>query len=611
MLIKKSEQNLSELLSDKQAQALVVQLVKKSREHPEVRRGGSVRASLAVMEIARGYRCIRGKLTRNTIKDAAMLALPARITLRPESNKTPEYIVLEIIQEIVFETQSLEYGDPFKKDKPPIGKDQAAEFTKELMGFQEQQYRGKTRLKNLHAEFVRKKGKGENVEPDNLDYSLLEKKMRDLEAEGIVKFDEIGDGYQLQAPAIIFLLKNILKKDLSKTVKSTRKETATEKTSVRKYMKGDTYRMMSPRHTLRRMIRKGKDVDEISVDDNRCFEKASITGKDIAVCMDVSESMKEGLKLCYAKLAAAGVAKTAAANKDRVCIVSFSNTADTVCPLSSDLYKISQALLGVQTGKYTNAADAVKTAKTAKKTNTMLVVDNTFSTPYHQQPLSLGADLVIHSATKGLGGHNDLMAGVIACPTKEAYDALWFTRQAIGTTLDAYSASLLERGLKTFTMRAEKMASNAQAIAESFQGNSKISRLVYPGLSDDIGHAVAKKQMAHGFGGLMAFDVGDCIEDAMKFISSLDLVYHAVSLGATETMACIPYLTTMLYLPEERRLTFGVNKNTVRLSAGIEAPEDLKPYFTFICFPEFLQPFYVFFKVKGVKRPVYFLESRI
>ena len=219
--------------------------------------------------------------------------------------------------------------------------------------------------------------------------------------------------------------------------------------------------------------------------------------------------------------------------------------------------------------------DIEETAKTAKTTNTMLVVDNTFSTPYHQQPLSLGADLVIHSATKGLGGHNDLMAGVIACPTKEAYDALWFTRQAIGTTLDAYSASLLERGLKTFTMRAEKMASNAQAIAESFKGNSKISRLAYPGLSDDIGHAVAKKQMAHGFGGLMAFDVGDRIEDAMKFISSLDLVYHAVSLGATETMACIPYLTTMLYLPEERRLTFGVNKNTVRLSAGIEAPEKL------------------------------------
>lgn len=219
--------------------------------------------------------------------------------------------------------------------------------------------------------------------------------------------------------------------------------------------------------------------------------------------------------------------------------------------------------------------DIAATAEVAQKSDIMLVVDNTFSTPHHQQPLALGADLVIHSATKGLGGHNDLMAGVIACPNKEAYDHLWFTRQAIGTTLDAYSASLLERGLKTFTLRAEKMAANAQAIAEALKGHSKISRLSYPGLASDAGHAVAKKQMQKGFGGLLAFDVGDAIEDAMTFISSLDLVYHAVSLGATESMICIPFLTTMLYLPEDRRLTFGVKKNTVRLSAGIEDADSL------------------------------------
>jgi Mg-chelatase subunit ChlD len=363
MLINKSNQKLSEQLSYKQVQELVVQLVKKTREHPEIKRGASVRASLAVMEMTRGYSCLRKKLTRKELKDAAMLSLPGKITVCPESRKKPEEIVLEIVQEVILEIQSLEYGDPFKKEKPPSGKDPDAEFTKELMDFQEQQYKGNTRLKNLHAELVRRKGKGENVEPESLDYNLLEKKMKDLEAEGIVKLDEIGDGYQLQAPAIIILLKNILKKDLSKTVKNTRKETVAEKSSIRKYMKSDTYRMMSPRHTLRRMIRKGKRIDEISVDDIRCFEKVSITGKDIAVCMDVSESMKEGLKLCYAKLAAAAVAKTAAADKNRVCIVSFSNTAETVCPLSADLYRISQALLNVQTGKYTNAADAVKTAR--------------------------------------------------------------------------------------------------------------------------------------------------------------------------------------------------------------------------------------------------------
>jgi cystathionine gamma-synthase len=210
--------------------------------------------------------------------------------------------------------------------------------------------------------------------------------------------------------------------------------------------------------------------------------------------------------------------------------------------------------------------------KAADKVGAMLVVDNTFATPYHQLPLKLGADLVIHSATKGLGGHNDLMAGAIA-GSKEYYDELWFTRQAIGTTLDAYSASLLERGLKTFEMRAEKMSQNAQAMAEFLATRSEISNLWYPGLESDPGHKIAKKQMDKGFGGVLAFDVGKTQKDAKKFINNLDVIYHAVSLGATESLICIPYLTTMLYLPEDRRLGFGVNLNTVRLSAGIENTE--------------------------------------
>ena len=213
-------------------------------------------------------------------------------------------------------------------------------------------------------------------------------------------------------------------------------------------------------------------------------------------------------------------------------------------------------------------------AQMAKKVDAMLVVDNTFATPFHQNPLKLGADLVVHSATKGLGGHNDLMAGAIA-GSKEQYDDLWFTRQAIGTTLDAYSASLLERGLKSFTLRAAKMASNAQQIAEYLVQSPLVKNLRYPGLASDPDHETAKKQMHNGFGGMMAFDVGKTQDDAKKFISSLDLIYHAVSLGSTETLICIPFLTTMLYLPEERRLGFGVKENTVRLSAGIDDPDEL------------------------------------
>jgi len=161
------------------------------------------------------------------------------------------------------------------------------------------------------------------------------------------------------------------------------------------------------------------------------------------------------------------------------------------------------------------------------------------------------------------------MAGAIAS-SKEHYNKLWFTRQAIGTTLDAYSAFLLSRGLKTFELRAATVAETARQVAEALAAHPKISRLSYPGLPSHPGHEIAKKQMFRGFGGLMAFDVGNCQDDAKEFIKRLKEIYHAVSLGATESLICIPYLTTMLYLPPERRTTFGVKENTVRLSIGIE-----------------------------------------
>ena len=218
--------------------------------------------------------------------------------------------------------------------------------------------------------------------------------------------------------------------------------------------------------------------------------------------------------------------------------------------------------------------DIAAVARDAHEAGAVFVVDNTFATPQNQQPLALGADLVVHSATKALGGHNDLMAGVIA-GSKQYYEELWFTRQAIGTTLDAYSASLLERGLKSLELRVERMDANALAMAELLAGQPKVKNVRYPGLKSDPGHGVARKQMLGGFGGVLAFDVGETQEDAKKFIGALEVIIHAVSLGATESLICIPYLTTMLYLPEERRTSFGVKQNTVRLSAGVEKPDVL------------------------------------
>jgi len=234
----------------------------------------------------------------------------------------------------------------------------------------------------------------------------------------------------------------------------------------------------------------------------------------------------------------------------------------------------SMIFLETPTNPLCKIIDIAAARQAADRTGARLIVDNTFATPYHQHPLELGAHLVIHSATKALGGHNDLMAGAIAGP-KEDYDRLWFTRQAIGTTLDAYSASLLERGLKTFHLRADRMAANAMTVATWLGEQSKITRLRYAGLTADPGHAVARRQMRNGFGGMMAFDVGQSSEDAKRFVSALRTIVHAVSLGATESLICIPYLTTMLYLPHDRRTTFGVAQNTVRLSVGIEPVEQI------------------------------------
>jgi len=188
--------------------------------------------------------------------------------------------------------------------------------------------------------------------------------------------------------------------------------------------------------------------------------------------------------------------------------------------------KTRMIFLETPTNPLCKVIDVAVIRKAADAVGAMVVVDNTFATPYHQNPLRLGADLVVHSATKALGGHNDLMAGAIA-GSKEHYNSLWFTRQAIGTTLDAYSAFLLDRGLKTFELRAEVMARGAEAVAKFLSAHPKVSRLSYPGLPSHPQHDVAARQMRRGYGGVLAFDVGSDQEDAKRFIGSLKTTYHS------------------------------------------------------------------------------------
>jgi Mg-chelatase subunit ChlD len=344
---------------------LTAQLVAKTREHPLIVRGASVRATIAVKEIAYGYRLLHDSLTRDDIKKAALVALPHRIVPSAAAGKSSDEIILEIVQEVVFGIRSLEHGDPFKdRQKQPHTETETKQtLIEELLTFQNNEHRGTTRLQNLHADYIRRKNAGEIVEPEKLDYDSLKALVQNLETDGILTFGKEGDGFTLQGTVITNLMQSVLKNSLYKTGSGTHKGQRTEKTYVRRYQRGDISRDVSPRHTLRRLIHKGKQPDMISVDDIRCFERVPPANRDIVICIDSSESMRENNRVVFAKIAAAGMAVTAIKNGAQVGIVLFSNTAACVAPLTKNVHLIADALLKVHAGKYTNIGAGIRKSR--------------------------------------------------------------------------------------------------------------------------------------------------------------------------------------------------------------------------------------------------------
>ena len=337
----------------------------KTREHPLIVRGAGVRAAIAVKEIAYGYRLLHASLTRDDIKKAALVALPHRIVPSATARKRSDEIILEIIQEVVFGIRSLEHGDPFKdRQKQPRTETETKQtLIEELLTFQNNEYRGTTRLQNLHADYIRRKNAGENIEPEKLDYDSLKALVQNLETDGILTFDKEGDGFTLQKTIITNLMQRVLKNSFYKPGSGTHKGQRTEKTFVRRYQRGDCSRDVSPRHTLRRLIHKGKQPDMISVDDIRCFERVPPVNRDIVICIDSSESMRENNRVVFAKIAAAGMAVAAIKIGARVGIVLFSNTADCVAPLTKNVHLIADALLKVHAGKYTNIGAGIRKSR--------------------------------------------------------------------------------------------------------------------------------------------------------------------------------------------------------------------------------------------------------
>ena len=209
----------------------------------------------------------------------------------------------------------------------------------------------------------------------------------------------------------------------------------------------------------------------------------------------------------------------------------------------------------------------------AKAHGVLTLVDNTFMTPYLQRPLELGADIVIHSATKYLGGHSDLVAGLVVVKDDALGERLYFQQNATGGVLGPFDSFLLIRGIKTLAVRMDRHVENAEKIASWLASNNAVARVHYPGLLDDPGYAVNQRQAKNG-GAMISFTLKDEY-DFRTFFKSLKLISLAESLGGVESLACHPATMTHASIPRELRLKVGISDNLIRLSPGIEAAEDL------------------------------------
>ena len=220
-----------------------------------------------------------------------------------------------------------------------------------------------------------------------------------------------------------------------------------------------------------------------------------------------------------------------------------------------------------------SVSDIGEIAELAKKRNLLLIVDNTFLSPYFQNPLKLGADIVIHSGTKFLGGHNDTLAGFIVTNHPAVREKLRFLIKTTGAGLAPFDSWLILRGIKTLGIRMERSEKNATQIAEWLQNQKHVTKVFYPGLKEHPGHEIMKKQ-ARGFGSMLTFYV-DSKENALKILERVRLIKFAESLGGVETLITYPATQTHADVPEAVRLENGITETTLRLSVGIEDVEDL------------------------------------
>lgn len=219
--------------------------------------------------------------------------------------------------------------------------------------------------------------------------------------------------------------------------------------------------------------------------------------------------------------------------------------------------------------------DIAQVAEFARKRNILTVVDNTFASPWVQRPLELGADIVVHSATKYLNGHSDMVGGVAVAASAELAERIGFLQNAVGGISGPFDSFLALRGLKTLALRMRQTSESALEIAQWLERHPQVSRVIYPGLASHPQHALAKRQMRNGFSGIVTFFVKGGLPEARTFLERLRIFTIAESLGGVESLVDHPGLMTHASIPAAQRKELGIDDALIRLSVGIEDVEDL------------------------------------
>lgn len=230
--------------------------------------------------------------------------------------------------------------------------------------------------------------------------------------------------------------------------------------------------------------------------------------------------------------------------------------------------------LETPTNPMMSLCDIRRISELAKGAGALVLVDNTFASPYFQRPLELGADLVVHSTTKFLNGHSDSVGGAVISKTRELDEWIGFVQNSAGAILSPFDSWLVLRGVKTLAVRMERHESNGRAIAAFLDRHPKVKKVFYPGLPQHPQHDLAKKQMS-GFGALISFELGS-YDNAKKLLDSVRICSLGESLGGVETLICHPATMTHASVPEEDRQRLGITPGLVRVSVGIEDEEDLR-----------------------------------